>query len=187
MKEERRGAKKKIITRDMCLKAMRNTKSNKAAARYIGCSYQHYRVYAKMYKGGDEYPDRREDTLLAIHSNQSGKGIPKQWGGKWKDIPLDEIIETKLTGGIVSHFTVDKLKARLIRDGYLDEMCCRCGFTERRVIDYKKPLLLNFKDGNKDNWRVDNIELMCYNCYFLHAGNIYRDRDWETTSATHFI
>ena len=39
-------------------------------------------------------------------------------------------------------------------------------FKERRVSDYKMPLLLNFKDNNKKNYRKENIELLCYNHYF---------------------
>ena len=33
------------------------------------------------------------------------------------------------------------------------EECSVCKFHERRVSDYKMPLLLNFKDGNKKNYR----------------------------------
>ena len=36
-----------------------------------------------------------------------------------------------------------------------------------KIKDYKIPLLLNFKDGNKNNFLLDNLELLCYNDYFL--------------------
>ena len=49
----------------------------------------------------------------------------------------------------------------------LKEQCYHCGFAERRVTDYKTPLLLNFKDGNRNNYLTDNLELLCYNDYFL--------------------
>ena len=52
-----------------------------------------------------------------------------------------------------------------------------CGFKERRVLDYKMPLLLHFKDGNKSNYLLDNIELLCYNHYFLTVGDIFNDKD----------
>ena len=48
--------------------------------------------------------------------------------------------------------------------------CEQCGFSERRITDYKIPLLLNFKDGNKCNYLLDNVNLLCYNCYFLLGG-----------------
>ena len=50
---------------------MAKTKSNRAAARYLNVSYQHYRKYAKLYKNEDGI------TLLEAHKNQAGKGIPK--------------------------------------------------------------------------------------------------------------
>ena len=34
----------------MILRAMKHTKSNMSAARYLGCSYPHYKEYAKLYK-----------------------------------------------------------------------------------------------------------------------------------------
>ena len=51
-----------------------------------------------------------------------------------------------------------------------------CKFNERRVNDYKIPLLLNFKDNNKKNYRKENIELLCYNHYFLTVGDIFTDK-----------
>jgi hypothetical protein len=38
------------------------------------------------------------------------------------------------------------------------------------------PLVLNFKDGNKKNWTLENLELLCYNHYFLYVGNIFTDK-----------
>ena len=38
------------------------------------------------------------------------------------------------------------------------------------------PLLLNFKDGNKKNYKKENIELLCYNHYFLTVGDIFSDK-----------
>ena len=56
------------------------------------------------------------------------------------------------------------------------EDCSVCSFHERRVSDYKIPLLLNFKDNNKNNYRKENIELLCYNHYFLQVGDIFTDK-----------
>ena len=41
------------------------------------------------------------------------------------------------------------------------------------------PLLLHFKDGNKKNYRGENIELLCYNHYFLTVGDIFTDKQIE--------
>ncbi len=47
---------------------------------------------------------------------------------------------------------------------------------EQRVTDYRVPLLLNYKDGNRKNWKQDNLELLCYNCYFLYIGDVYSNK-----------
>jgi hypothetical protein len=57
----------------------------------------------------------------------------------------------------------------------LDECCSHCNFNERRVLDYKVPLIMHFQDKNKKNYKLDNVELLCYNCYFLQVGNIFND------------
>ena len=62
----------KPISKEMCLAAMAKTKSVRAAARYLNCSYQHLKPYMKSYK--DETTGK---SLFELHKNQSGKGIPK--------------------------------------------------------------------------------------------------------------
>ena len=36
---------------------------------------------------------------------------------------------------------------------------------------------MNFKDNNKKNYRKENIELLCYNCYFLYIGEVFTKKD----------
>jgi hypothetical protein len=152
----------KTYSREDILRAMRFTKSNRAAARYLGCSYQHYRVFAKLFRVDES--DYNSPTLLEAHKNQSGKGIPKFLPNRRKEPNVKLIFET---GTGWESFTPEKIKARGVAEGYLKEQCYHCGFAERRVTDYKIPLLLNFKDGNRNNYLVDNLELLCYNDYFL--------------------
>ena len=154
--------KPKPLSKEMVVAAQANTKSNMAAARYLHVSYQHYKRYAKMY------------NLFESHKNQSGKGIPKFLKGKGKEPALLDIIEGRVSA---AHFTPAKIKYRLIEAGYLLEQCSMCGFQERRVLDYKMPLLLHFKDNNKSNYSKENIELLCYNHYFLTVGDIFTDKD----------
>ena len=154
--------KPKPLTKEQIVAAQANTKSNMAAARHLHVSYQHYKRYAKLY------------GLFEQHKNQSGKGIPKFLKGSGKESALLDIIEGRVSA---SHFTPAKIKYRLIEAGYLSEQCSMCGFKERRVLDYKMPLLLHFKDGNKSNYLKENIELLCYNHYFLTVGDIFNEKD----------
>jgi hypothetical protein len=154
----------KPLNKEMILAAMGKTKSNRAAARYINVSYVHYKRWAKLYES------KTHDNLFEEHKNQSGKGIPKFLKSKGKEPALIDIIEGRIDA---SSFSPEKLKYRLITEGYLLEECGSCGFHERRVLDYKMPLLLHFKDNNKKNYRKENIELLCYNHYFLTVGDIF--------------
>jgi hypothetical protein len=152
----------KPITKEDVLRAMRFTKSNRAAAKYLGCSYQHYKPFAKLFRVDEN--DINSPTLFDTHKNQSGKGIPKFLPNRRKEPNVKLIFET---GTGWESFTPEKIKTRGVAEGYLKDECYHCSFCERRVTDYKIPLLLNFKDGNKNNYLIDNLELLCYNDYFL--------------------
>jgi len=159
--------KPRPLTKEQILAAMAKTKSNAAAARYLNCSYVHYKKWAKVYESDTH------NNLFEQHKNQSGVGIPKFLRVGKKEPALLDIIEGRANA---ASFTPDKIKYRLITEGYLEEKCAMCGFEERRVLDYKMPLLLNFKDNNKKNYKLDNIELLCYNHYFLNVGDIFTEK-----------
>jgi hypothetical protein len=159
--------KAKPLSKEQIVAAMSQTLSNRAAARYLNVSYIHYKKWAKLYESDTH------DNLFEQHKNQCGKGIPKFLRGKGKEPALIDIIEGRVDA---SSFSPDKIKYRLITEGHLLEECAVCKFNERRVNDYKIPLLLNFKDNNKKNYRKENIELLCYNHYFLTVGDIFTDK-----------
>ena len=152
---------------------MDKTKSVRAAARYLNCSYQHIKKWMKL------YVDSNGVSLFDTHKNQSGKGIPKFLSVSTinkKEPAILDIIEGRIDP---SHFNPQKIKYRLITDGYLKDECCNCGFHERRVSDYKSPLILHFKDNNKQHYRLDNMEMLCYNCYYLMVGDIFSNKQLE--------
>jgi hypothetical protein len=164
--------KAKPLGKEMILAAMAKTKSNRAACRYLNVSYQHYKKWAKEYDATEEgYPN-----LFEQHKNQSGKGIPKFLNPGKSDFNVLDIIEGRLDS---SSFNPQKIKHRMIEEGYLKEECNQCGYHERRVIDYKMALLLHFKDGNKKHYGLDNVEFLCYNCYFTSIGDIFNDKQIE--------
>jgi len=158
----------KFLSKEDCLRAMANTRSNRGAARFLRCSFVHYKKFAKTYT--DEETGL---SLWEVHKNQSGTGIPKFLPNKGKEAPLKDLIEGKLA---VESFEPAKIKQRLIFEGYLKEECSKCGFHEERLTDNKIPLILQFKDKNRKNYELDNIELLCYNCSFLFATSPISDR-----------
>jgi hypothetical protein len=162
--------KAKPLKHELILAAMAKTKSNLAAARYLNCSYQHYKKWAKLYES------KTHDNLFEEHKNQSGKGIPKFLRVGGKEPALLDLIEGRANA---SSFSPEKIKYRLITEGYLEEKCAQCGFLERRVLDYKIPILLHFKDNNKKNYHLENLEMLCYNHFFLTVGDIFTNKQIE--------
>jgi hypothetical protein len=164
----------KPLSKEVIASAMDKTKSVRGAARYLNCSYQHLKKWMKLYK--DEASGK---TLFELHKNQSGKGVPKFLShapfGRKEPAILDII------NGVVdpSNFNPQKIKYRMIEGGYLREECYKCGFNERRVLDYKIPLLMHFKNGNKQNYTLENVEMLCYNCYYLSVGDLYTGKQIE--------
>jgi hypothetical protein len=164
--------KSKPLTKEQILLAMRHTKSNRAAARYLNVSYIHYKMWAKSYH---EFEGGR--SLFEAHKNQSGKGIPKFLTGnnarksQWSVL---DVVEGRVAA---THFKPEEIKKKMIDEGILKEECSMCGFHERRVNDYKMPLILNFKDNNPNHYNLGNIRFLCYNCFYLNIGDIFNKQD----------
>lgn len=142
-----------LLKRDI-EEAQRNSQSAMGAARWLNRSYSTYKKYAIAY------------GLHEQHLNQGGKGIAKPHV-QGKRFPLSDILDGKHPT-----YNVKQLQKRLVNGGYLDEQCTQCGFQERRIVDFKIPLMMIFKDGNSCNHNLDNMYLLCFNCAFLTVGNL---------------
>ena len=148
--------------------AMKATQSNFQAARYLNVTIETYRKYAKLY-----IDQETGLTLYDLHKNATGKGIKKiSWRNEISLTKIEEVL------GRENYRPVDaqKLKNRLIYEGKLRSECYKCGHCEKRVVDFKQPLVLNFIDGNKNNWKFENLEMLCYNCYFLLVGDLFSEK-----------
>lgn len=165
------GRPSKFLDKEAILRALKTTRSNRAAARYLHVSFTHYKKYAKTYV--DEETGK---TLYELHKNQAGKGIPKFLSGGGKEPPIMELINGNIP---VEHFDPKKIKQRIVFEALIEEVCSHCGFAERRVSDTKVPLMLHHKDNNKKNWNLDNIHFLCYNCSFLYATSPITDEQVE--------
>ena len=171
------GRPKRDLTESVIRNAMKHTQSNFQAARYLNVTIETYRKYAKMY-----VDQETGKNLYELHKNDTGLGIKRI---KWnKEISVEKINEIVTSE---SYRAVDqqKLKNRLIYEGILRMECYKCGHNEKRVVDYKQPLILSFKDGNKHNWKIDNLEMLCYNCYFLYVGNLFSEKQIRTLEDAH--
>jgi hypothetical protein len=161
--------KKEILRADV-ERAVKNTKSNRAAARYLGVDIKTYKKYAS------KYTDENGNNLYEYHNNKSAVGVPKYTVGLPSSSQLIDIMEGRLDKNFISHKV---FKNRLISEGFIKEECSRCGYHEKRVLDEKVPIILHYVDGNKKNWKLENIQFLCYNCYFLCVGDVFEKKQIE--------
>jgi len=158
----------KLLTEQQIKLAMKHTKSNRAAARFLNVSFPTYKMYAKTYLDLE-----KGKTLYDLHSNQFGKGIPKWRAEEGDRTKLQDLLKNGMS---TESYSLEKLKTRLLYENLLAPECTKCGFNEARVLDYKLPLILAFKDNNKSNWLIENLQMLCYNCYFLFVGDIFTQK-----------
>ena len=146
--------RRKVITKKMIEDSQMVTKSNAEASRWLGVNYLTYRKYAKMY------------GLFDQHLNQRGVGIKKGYGKYRK--PLDEL----LSSGRKIRLTKRYLKKRLVEENWVEEECSSCSYNEIVMGKDNVALLIDFIDGDNDNTKLDNIRLLCPNCYLSYNGHM---------------
>jgi len=138
------------LMRDEIIVAFNNTKSITSAARYLGVSLPTLYKYASVLCPGE----------LKNQRNLHGVGIQKS-----KRLDLKEILTGKRKEGIDRNW----LREQTIKELLLSSECSICGFNEKRVNDLKSPLVLRNKNGIFNDYRLENLELICHNCFFLYV------------------
>ena len=150
--------------------AMENTTSNAEAAKWLHISFSTWKKYAKLYMDSASskslYELHKETGFakrLILPQTRYKRKASAPWA--FQPTPIDEIFANKHL-----KYNVHTFKTRLIKEGWIQERCACCGFQERRQYDYEIPLKMHWVDGNKQNYTLENIQLLCFNCYFIHVG-----------------
>lgn len=154
--------------------ALENSKSINGAARFLHVDYDTFKKYAKMY-----IDSATGKSLFELNKNPSGKGINKHAKLPKVYDPINRL--TPIINEERPNFKGGGLKKLLIKTSTVEEKCSRCGYEERRAFDYSIPLLIDWIDGDKTNHKLENLRLLCHNCYYMEVGNIKggRPKDWN--------
>ena len=146
-----------VLTKNMITNAQENSKSAAEAARWLEVSYNTYKKWAKYY------------NVFEQHLNQSGVGVKKGWASY--KISLEEIFNGKKM-----NYSLAVLKKRMVEEGYWTEDCHICGWNEERLTDNKICLSIDFVDGSKENKQIENMRLLCPNCYLSNNGHFHNSK-----------
>lgn len=158
-----RNNKKNITPEDIRkIQAVSNSSIERAAL--LGISAHTYYKYCKLY-GIPTKPPSKKQPLKLVKLRSSGKLVAEN---KTKNPfrlrrPLDLILQNKYTDIPSSH-----LKKLLIKAGLKEDKCELCGIEQKRECDGKTPLILKFLDENKQNYKIENLQIICFNCNFLY-------------------
>ena len=133
-----------MIAKSKIAWAINETTSMKRAAQLLDVSYNTFKKYAKMYELFQPAP------------------APGRYREGGKPVELSDILSGKNP-----NYSTAKLQKRLCREGYLAEECSNCGYDDYREKDMRGPYIINFLDGDSTNHSLDNLHLLCYNCFFI--------------------
>lgn len=145
-------------------KLVREYSSLEAIAKALNMSKRILIKYAKIYAFSSS--ETYYDYFQRMKTWKYRKGINYTLDLRKK---VQEIIDNKR----VNTFPLGDLMYLLFRFEHKKECCELCGCGERRIHDGRKPLLLSFKNKkNIRNYDLKNLQILCYNCYFMTVGDV---------------
>ena len=156
------------LTESQIRYAMANSWSNAGAARFLNVSYNTYTKYSQQY-----FDSQTGQSLFELHKNKPRpqkaraiKGDRRLYDNGYKE-KLEDIL-----AGLYPDYQPRPLRKRLFASGIIPMECSSCGWNECRVSDDNYPLYIAFRDGNWRNKRLENLYLLCFNCYFCQIGSL---------------
>ena len=144
----------KQIDKEEFIKVCKESNSMLSAARKLNLHFNTFKRYAIKFN--------------CYQANQPHKGI--KTGPRSDRIKTDDILK-----GLYPDYQTYKLKLRLLREGYIEDKCQKCGWNEKPEGAEFSPCELHHKDGNSHNHLFENLELICPNCHSLT--NTYRSKN----------
>jgi hypothetical protein len=160
-----RGREPLNLTEAQIRYAMKNSKSNSAAARFLNISLTTYAKYSKRYIDSESGLN-----LWDLHKNKRGKGVKKPYNVEKGIYSIKDILDGKYP-----EYSVYQLKRRLINNAdvvQFPHQCHNCGYNEKRITDDSIPLILDHMDDDWSNHKRENIRFLCYNCFHNLRGNL---------------
>ena len=136
----------KQVNKEEFIKVCQEAESMRQASQKLNMHFNTFKRYAIKFE--------------CYQTHQSNKG--RKLGHYSTRIPTDDIL-----AGLYPEYQTYKLKQRLIREGYIEDKCEKCGWCEKLEGAEFTPCELHHKDGDSSNHKRENLELICPNCHSL--------------------
>jgi len=168
LKKLKRGRGYRPILQSEIEEAKKHSPFAAGQARWLGINFFTYRKYCRLYGVYEPKPCAKGRRNI-YDPNRGTYPLTKILAGEYND-----------TLAVTDWMVKDKF----IRSGMVPIRCNICGYDKRRITDNKICLLLDHKDGNIRNFKIDNLQLLCLNCTFecgrgyIRRGNHMFDIDW---------
>jgi len=150
-------------------------KSYRDASQYLNVSFKRWKKYASLYIEKDS--GKSYFQLLLDRSNKAkGQRLiilkklhrKKKWDEWYVKNILEKLNNSELD---VKKYTQKRLKEFLIANDVLVERCACCGYSEKNMLTGKVPLLIDHIDCDYTNWKIENLQMLCFNCFSQLVGN----------------
>ena len=131
------SSKNKIhLEKDVVENAINKTPTMGGAAKFLKLDWRTFKIIAEEY-----------NLYKPVVSNQ--------WCRKFE---LEDILD-----GLHPQYPTSKLSKRLVKEGYKEYKCEKCGISDWNNENIS--LELNHIDGFNGNHSLNNLELLCPNCH----------------------
>lgn len=137
-------------------------------ARWMGVATSTFIKYAKLYG--------------IYEGGWKGRGKNLNYDPDRGKYPLNKILAGEFNDTLaVNEWMVKK---KMLANKMMVERCNICGYNMKRALDNKICLILDHKDGDRRNFKKDNLQLLCLNCTFecgrgyIRRGKTLFDPDW---------
>lgn len=167
-----------FLTEEYMRYVMKNTESNRDAAKFAGVGYDTWARYAKemidVETGKSFFQIQREkwDNRELLTPEYQRKAVQRYAERQKKKaqgeyIPPKKVLLGPLLKGHHPEYTRKQLLEALRRHPeVLPKKCGRCGFDESNPRGFI-PLRLDHINSNYRDHRIENLRWLCYNCYGL--------------------
>lgn len=158
-----RGRGYRPILRSEIEESIKHSGFGAQQAKFLGVHVATYRKYAKLYGLWNPQPNL--------------KGKKRNLNPDSGKYPLNRILTGEFNG--IPQVNDWMVKRKLLKTDIFPKCCAECGYNKKRFGSTQPLLLIDHLDGDKKNFKKENLRYLCWNCTG-ECGRGYHTRMFNT-------